>query len=431
MFDFGNPQTTSAFAPLFKEVYDDTIYDLIYNKTFATRLIDHERQETGGKGFFMKIRTGRNLSFHSIAEMGELPAAQHQRYAGHRLQTKLSAGRLALTNDVFVRARSDPYSFANSLDSEVKGLAEDARFVINRIICAGDGSGRLAQINGAPAVGALTYTLDNPGGRANEGPGTQFMDTGMIVGAFDEVSQTLKGSAQVMSVDHAAQTVTLSHTIAGASDNDYLYMVSKSTGGVPGSLAPGSWNYFTEQVGFFGHINDEDLPGPGGTTRDLQDLDAATNPTWQAPVISNGGDPWNLSFLDQARDVVAQRANGNTDVWLTTYGIRRKSAEEMVANRRYIDVMNLEGGWRAITHDGIPIIPEKMMLHGHVLGIDRGSFLMCHEGGFHWLDGDGTIMRLANGGEQLIWTATLVMYWELAQRARCHNIKIIDIPDPV
>lgn len=422
------PITPAIYDVLLKDDYLGPIQDQLNSATIGLSLLRRETQSTTGRQALIPIRTGRNQGSNWIGAGARLPTPKRQRFNTISVRMKYYYMRILFDGLTVAASRNDAGAFARVLDTEVTGASEDTGKRWNRVIY-GNGSGRLATITSV--VGAPTYGVNNPGGFANPGNGCQYMaDTDMTVGCFNELTNQFRGSATVTGFNPGAQTVTLSNVIVGATIGDFFYLVSDDTAGVPGSLPTESWGRFNEPTGLAGAIDDEDIPGPSLGTRGYQGLTVAAEPVWTSTVIDNGGVaiPLDLDILQEAENASEQAGQGKISNWLTSYNLERALLNLLQANRRYVNTMELKGGFEALEYNNKAFIKDVDMTAGRIYGIDRDCWAMYQHAPIHWVDDDGHILHRDNDRD--CFFATMRAIWELGCTSRNRNVCIQDLQDP-
>lgn len=421
------PYTPALFDALLKDDYLGPIQDQLNSATIGLSIMRRVTQSTTGRLAKIPIRIGRNEGQNFIAAGAQLPDPKRQQFQTVEIRMKYDYMRIFFDGTTVAASRNDAGAFARILDTEITGATEDKAKEWNRIIY-GDGSGRLCAVT---VIAGATYTVNNPGGFTNPGPGVMYMRVGMTVGLFNELTGAFRGSATIISVSPTAGTVTLSSAIVGAVVGDFFYRVSEDTAGVPGALPTGSWGRFNEPVGLAGAVDDEDIPADGLTTRGYQNLRVGTVPVWAATVLDNGGVaiPLDLDILQQAENAAEQAGQGKISVWLTTYGLQRALLNLLQANRRYVNTMELKGGFEALEYNRKAFIPDVDCTFGRIYGLDKDTWAIYQHAPVHWVDDDGHILHRDMDRDSFF--ATMRAIFEIGCTSRNRNVVIQDLQDPV
>lgn len=419
-----------------KEYYLPATRDILNSKRLLSRFIRQTTEDMQGKYAVISLNTSRNEGVGYAGEGGKLPMPKTQGYNVARYETRFNYGRLIITGPAASSSKGDKGAFLRLLDGEIQGLVRDIQHEDNRVLF-GDGSGRLAQVNGAPSSAAVV--VDNPGGFANPGKGTQYLRPGMricslaasgeagtgigVTPTFREMDGASAEVATVIGVDHSTSTVTFDRdpSAGNLGDGDYLYKANDTTGNTGLSISRG-----LEMFGLAAIVDDGNPPL---VANGLGDIDATSNQWWQATVLDNGGTavPFTPAMLQSAMDALDINGDGNVGVFVTTHGIRRQYVNLETAQRRYVGTMNFDGGFRAVEFDGRPMVVDKDCTRGRVYGLDREVLNIHQEQDWDWMDADGSFLHRLPDHDA--YQATLYKYSQMTTWARNRNLVVKDIQD--
>lgn len=439
---------------IYKKFYLPAVRDLLNNKKILSRYIRTNTEDVAGEEAILSVNTGRNEGIGHIDEQGRLPDPMKQQYNTLKYRMRYYYGRILFSGPSQAASRNDRGAFIRVMDGEIKGLARDMQVDANRI-WFGDGTGRLARIS-AVAGANTVFTLEKPGGfDQNLGMGTQYIRDGMRVAVVRTDSFSVEeanywqaaGSTRayyVINTNYASGTISLATTyggaaatlnapamVPGAAENWYLVRASES-----GNTAIGEQDtaFMNEPFGLAALVDDGNPPtgnayGAAGSYNLVGGLDASTNSIWRAAVVDNGGIPvpFAQDLLQQGMDLVDQLGDGNVELWMTTHGIRRQYVNTLVANKRYVGTMEMDGGFKAVTYDERPIVVDKDCTRGRIYGLDLNTLMFFMENDYQWMDGDGSILQRLLDKDA--YQATLYRYHNFGTDARNRNVLIADIID--
>lgn len=443
----------SGFNNILKRYYEGPLRDLINSTRILAHVINQDVAgiDVMGEMVTLGLRTGRNVGFKYSREYAPIVAPGQQGTRQARWRTRSNYGTASFTGQGVAAARSSPGAFINLMDLEINGIAEDAQHGEQRTYYS-DGSGALARIAAKAVAGAVSVlTLDFPGGIASQALGTQYIENGMRICILktaeeaDAVGATAAGdwvrdnagtvsSFTITAVDYSAGTITLSHNIDNeAAALQYIYVAQR--GSIPiAEFQDAHSNRGMEMNGLSSIISDANprLQRPATDPEPFQgfgNIDTAVENNWKAYVLSNGGIPvpWQSSFFDDALNGLAQAGNGVVKMWLTTFGIRSQFAGELISQRRYPDTLDLGGGYRAVSWNGIPLIVDKDCIRGTVFGLDTSTLGLAKMSDWEFVDNHGLVMDRIPGFDAFI--VTLRRYAEFVCNARNRNCVIKDIID--
>lgn len=422
------PQNLATYNQVLKDYYIGPIRDILNSKTVLLNRLVRDQENTSGNIALVPVNLRRNEGLGAIGDGAQLPDPGRQGFDRVEIPMAYDYGRILFTGPTVAASRNSEGAFARVVDTEVRGIGRDLKNEANRM-AFGDGSGRLAAIT---AIAGNIYTVNNPGGFANPGPGVQYFRVGMVVGVYDEVGNTLRGSSNITAVNVATNQITLQNAIGGAAPGEFFYRVSEDSLGVPApGLPAGSDARFNEPIGLAAMVDDADIPDVGGGTRGYLGIPVATEPVWSAPVIGNGGIPFplDLDVLQQGEHAADQSGDGKVTIYLVSYGLQRAYLNLLQTDKRYVNTMRLDGGFTALEYNGKPLVPDKDMTWGRIYGLSEDSIKIYQHSPIFWVDDDGHILHRLD--DRHSFQATLCWIWQIANEARNSSVRIEDLQDPI
>ena len=319
---------------------------------------------------------GINGGIGAGTEDGELPGAASNNYAQFVLTLKNLYGTIEISDKAIRASQNSAGAFVNLLEAEMEGLIKASRFNFGRMLF-GDGSGVIAK---AASQAGNVITVDS----------VKNVIEGMVVDVVSATSKSVTVSARrITDVDRSAKTVTLS----GAS-------IAAST------VAEG--DYLTVQ-GSYGN----ELTGLGaifGSSEKLYGLTRTAN-KWLTPYKATASAITDV-VIQKAIDTLDEVAGSAADFIVCSAGVKRAYQEYLVTNRSNVDVMNLQGGYKAISYNGIPIVSDRFAPDGTMYILNTSDFHLHQLCDWRWLEGDDgrVIKQVAN---KPVYTATLVKYADM------------------
>lgn len=116
------------------------------------------------------------------------------------------------------------------------------------------------------------------------------------------------------------------------------------------------------------------------------------------------------TLIHKMLDKIEEASGEQPNMILSSYGQKRAYTTYLTDTRTNIDYMTLDGGYKALSCNGIPFIAEKYLASNNIYFIDTKDFEMQQLCDWLWLENDsGRILR-ENGKN---YTATLVKYANL------------------
>lgn len=284
-----------------------------------------EEIDGDGKNFYIAHHFGRNSGVGAGSETGDLPTAGNQAYKGSTGNVAYIHGRMQVSNAAIQASKKKETAYIKALTAEVKGLTTDLQNYMRRATF-GDGTGKLA----ACASNSNTDTLVVDDVRA--------FFVNQKIDIVDNTGSVTEEGLTVLGIDYDAKTIKVSESVTTASTD-----IIVNTG-----------TYGLDPMGLGGIIS---------KTKTLQNLAPASYPWWVANILSNNGtgravsDLLIRSLIDRI-DVVS----GKKVEWLvSSHGVRAAYESYLTSQKRFVNPMELEGGYKAIEFDGMPLLVDRYM----------------------------------------------------------------------
>lgn len=427
--------TTDTVNAIFKQFYLPAVRDQLNSKRILSTYLRRNSEAISGEMAVLLLNVGRNEGIGFIGEQGRLPLPGKQQYQKALYRMRYDYGRIMFTGPAVSSSRNERGAFIRVVDSEMRGLVRDKQHENNRVLF-GDGSGRLATVL---SVASTAVVCQNPGGFTNVGPGVQYLRPGMRIGFLDPGTGNIRtvGSSKgykILSVDPSTNAITVDDgtgaaAVTPAVAGDYIIRVAD---GAITAQEYHSTSYLNEPFGLAAMADDGNPFGGASPTPNFHNygsIDASTVGIWRAPVVDNSGTPvlFAQDMLQAAQDALDIQSDGTVQIWITTHGIRRQYISQLVAAKRYVNTMQLDGGWTAVEYNGRPLVPDKDCTRGRIYGLDLDTLFMFVETDYQWMDADGSVLNRVPGYDA--YEATLYRYWSTGGDARNRNVAIRDLID--
>ena len=358
----------------------------------STVLLDRIRagsEQVSGQDVITPLMVGYSQGVGARSENGTLPTAKKSLYDVSSTQLKANYGRIQLSGHLIRATRDDRGSFVRAIGSEIQNMVDGLKQDYNRQ-CFGDGTGKLTLLNGVLS-GSASMTVDS----------TQYLkyDMPIYVDSGTDINSRI--------IDIVSDTVVTLTGSASADDNSPVY---RGTGTGAGTTN----NKDAEIMGLSGICNTGDLQGI--------DVDAALSSGvdtiasyWKTAKRDTSTTTLTLSAMQDCFTAVEKKA-GNVNLLVTTFGLRDIYATLLESQRRYVNVMELESGFRGIEFNGQPLIPDKDCNANHMYFLDTGAMSFQKKGDWDWMDMDGAIWSRVTDKEA--YEATIVLESQLVTTAR-------------
>lgn len=337
--------------------------------------ISQTESDVWGKEIRKLAPFGINGGIGAGTEDGALPAAASNNYAQFVLTLKNLYGTIEISDKAIRASQNSSGAFVNLLEAEMEGLVKASKFNFGRMLF-GDGSGVLATVS------------DQTGNTIGVDSVKNLME-GMVVDVISSVTKTAVASGlRIVDVDRSNKKITLSGAITASSVNTGDFIT------VQGS-------YGNELTG---------LKAVFGDSATLYGLNRASN-KWLTPYKATAATLTD-TVIQKAIDTLDEVAGSAADFIVCSGGVKRAYQEYLITNRANIDVMNLAGGYKALSYNGIPVISDRFAPEGTMYILNTADFHLHQLCDWRWLeDNEGRVIKqVAN---KPVYTATLVKYADM------------------
>jgi hypothetical protein len=131
--------------------------------------------------------------------------------------------------------------------------------------------------------------------------------------------------------------------------------------------------------------------------------------------------------VDATEEQLADDVGGalSPTIILTTRAIRRKYVDLLVADKRFIDWKVMDGGFKVVEFNGIPMAVDNDALGGDMYFLYEPSLQIYQMSDLEWMDQDGNVLtKVANYDA---YEAILFWYSELGCSRRNVNTVLADL----
>lgn len=373
-----------------KEVYLGVVADQL--NTSVNPLLAKINQTTSdvwGKEIRKMAPYGINGGIGAGDEDGSLPTAAGNNYAQFVLELKNLYGRIEISDKAIRASQNSAGSFVNLLNAEMEGLIKASTFNFGRMLF-GDGTGILATIS---TNDTSSVTVDT----------TRNLIEGMVVDIVNKADGTVNAVAgrRITSIDRANKKVTLS----GSALTSEAFKPSTSQTNTYALCVQGSYG--------------KEITGLGAIFKSSGSLYGLNRSTynWMVPYISNiAGESTMTAISDvtmqKAIDELDEVAGSKVDFIVCSAGVKRNYQEYLNSYRSNVDVMDLAGGYKAISYNGIPLVSDKFVKPNTMYLLNTKEFNLHQLCDWQWLEGeDGRVIKQIQG--KPTYSATLVKYADI------------------
>ncbi len=390
--------TLSAIQDALKRFYIGPLRSQLNNATVLLSRLQRNQEDVSGDTLtaYVPLIYGRNQGVGARADGGSLPTAKYRKVKQTAIPLRYNYGRIEVTGPAIAGSRNAAAAFMKVVDFEIRGMVEGLKVDINRQL-HGDGTGKLCQINGAVTSGT-TVTVDNPG--------TQYLEAGMTLDTLTGTTAST-GTGVIASIT----SPTVFELVAAVTySNDHYF------------VRTGAYN--VEMMGLKGIVDDATYVST------LQGLSRTTYPWFEGNVLDNGGTnrALTLDLMQQSSDT-AEKEGGGVSLIVSNYELRRKYADLLVADKRFVNKLTLDGGFSALEYSAggepLPFVVDRHALDNTMMFLDESTFAIYRASDFDWMDKDGNLLSRVSGYDA--YEAILFVYQNLGCSTPKHNTVLRDI----
>lgn len=357
-----------------KDAYLSAVSNVLNTKTnplFAK--IKQSTADVYGRQIIKVAPFGINGGIGAGSETGELPTANGNNYIQLKSTLKNLYGTLEISDKAIRASASSNGAFIDLLSAEMEGLLNSSKYNLSRMLY-GDGTGEVAKVTAYDGGVATMNSVKN-------------LIEGMVVDVYSAAGEKTASGLRIKYVDRTNKTVTFTTTPASMSANDVLYVQGSKNNEITGIGA-----IFNESANIYG-------------------LNRAENP-WLKPYTSATSQEISDNVIQTAVDFLTENSGSNIDMITCGAGVRRAYLQYLACYRRNVDVVELEGGFKAISFGGIPMVVDRFVEDDTLFLLDTSKFTLHQLCDWEWIEGEGgNILRQKPGYPA--YSATLVKYADL------------------
>lgn len=355
--------------------------------------IKHSSKDVWGKEVRKLAPYGINGGVGAGSEEGALPTSSGNGYVQFVAELKNLYGKIDISDKAVRASANNIGAFVNLLSDEMEGLVKASSFNLGRMLY-GDGTGLLAT---ASAQSGKTITCD----KVNN------LIEGMLVDVYNGATKVNTAPLKVTYVDRVNKKFTYESSESLTITSGYKFYVQ------------GSKDF---EISGLGKIFDS-------TQTSIYSVSKTEYP-WLNPYTSTTSQEISDLLIQQAIDFLDMNVDSQINFITCSSQVRRAYQEYLGAYRRNIDITELEGGYKTITHNGIPVVADRFVDDDTMYLLNTNDFTIHELCDWKWLEGeDGRILKQNQGYPT--YSATLVKYAELICDKPCGQAKISGIKSTV
>lgn len=336
-------------------------------------------EDVYGKEIRKMTSYGVNGGVGAGTETGVLPASGGNNHMQFVSSTKNLYGTIEISDKSIQASQNNAGSFVNLLNDELEGLMTASKFNFGRMLF-NDGTGLLSVCNVTTALNVINVAS------------AQYLMEGQIIDILTNTGAAITNATgrRIIGVDRTpgASKITLEGAaVVTTAATDCIYMQSSK-----GLEITGLPQIFLQSGSLYG-------------------IDKGAN-YWMRPYISSTTGIISDIKIQKVIDYMDSIAGSKTNFLLCTLGVKRSYQDYMEATKRNVNTLDLAGGFKALSYNGIPLVADKFEQAGTLRALNTADFKFEQMGDWRWLEAGGGKI-LVQEAKTPIWTATLVKYADL------------------
>ena len=345
-----------------------------------------------GKEVRRLVKFGVNGGVGAGDEDGDLPSASGNNYEQIVSTLKNLYGTIEISDKAIRASERDVGAFVNLLNDEMEGLVKASSFNFGRMLY-GDGTGTLAIVESSTGNKMFCDSVQN-------------LFEGMVVDIRANGTDELKVKGKkIIAVDRKTNSIIVEGNIES------------------GTVSAGA------VISIQGSSNKE-ITGLGaifGENETLYGLDRTTH-KWLNPYIHKNVGEISETVIQKAIDELDDNYGSKVNFIVCSSGVKRAFQKYLSSYKRNLDVMELKGGYKALSYNGIPIVSDRFCPKGTMYLLNTDDFALHQLCDWKWLESeDGKVLRQKAG--KPTYTATLVKYADLICTRPCGQAMLSGITE--
>ena len=407
----------STWDEVLKTFYLPAIQDQLNRDKILTDIIDVNEEDVSGKQATIECRYGRNTGIGAIADGGDLPTATYQKFKTCIVPMKYNYGRVSFTGPTIRATRDTRGAYARVVDTEITGIVDDVSKDINRQLW-GCGYGILGRWHTTSTSTSYFLQYDYRGFTTAEGGdgfgsafGAKYLEEfdNAVAVVISSMSSASAATYTVGTVNLAVSAITYS---TAALKYDTITASDPGVGEIKGTfyIRPGNLGAATT-----GGTHRREMMGLRGIVDNGKLDDIA---------IFDGTD---VGLLQSMFDRIEKKAGKDEgpDLMLTTRAVRNEVLQLWKTDRRFVNTMTLDGGWKALDYNGVPFVVDNDAIDGEIYFLTTRDLQIYRMSDYEWMSKDGAILSRIQNKDA--YEATLFRYAELGAKRRNTQGVIADL----
>lgn len=369
----------SNIDKILKDVYLEVLSSQLNFKTNAFYNMIRKGSDSVSGGYAVAVsRYGLNGGMSCPEESADLPKPGGNNYVKFKADLRNIYGTIEITDKALRASADSSNALVNVLNAEMEGLLEAAKFNFARMLFQ-RGEGRLTDITDATGLSASQIGVTD----------TKNLIEGMIFDVIGEGGTKKLEGYSILSIDRANKIIkTQAVPIAVELEEGDIITLQNS---------------YNSEIYGLPYVFDTSLSTIYGTLR------ASNHYLWPTKIEA---EELTTDLMQSTIDAVEEASGNNTNLIMCSYDVRRAYFAHLAETRTNLDYMNLDGGFKALSYNGIPVVADRFAPDQRMYFLNTDDFQLYQLNDWSWIEGTtGKVLRQVSN--KAAYTATLVKYANL------------------
>ena len=355
--------TITTMSDVLKNVYlDSARYQINIDSGPLYQKLIKTSEGVDGENIRIHVNYGIMGGFSSPStDALALPTANAPKGVQLTSTTKNLLSTFRITDKIIKASKKDIESFGRAIEKNMDGCIKAASFHTGRQMFM-DGTGNLATYSSGSGTTSWVVVT----------PGVQYLVVGMIVNQINGSTGAVVATTTVTNVDRTTNTVTFEDALTDSGNTDHLCIQGSSTTEMNGM------GVVYANTGTYLGVN-------------------RANNKWFVPQMTTlSGAISDAAILAEVHKV-ERYSGGNVDMLVGAYDVIEYYYDYLESMRTSPNTMELEGGYKAIKFNGMPLVKDKFALDGYLYGFDTASFKIHQLDEWDWQAENGEVLSKVSG----------------------------------
>ena len=350
------PLSMTSIANALKYWYLEGLrYQLNEQASVFLAQLERDQEHVEGYKIKMGLSYGVTGGIGNRSDTGTLPTVNPRKFVQAEWDTLNIFAKIQVTDKAIQASRSNRGAFIQALAHDMEKAERDAKRDYSRQVM-GDGTGKLATVTAVSSSSTThTVTLDS----------AKWFAEGMLISVYTSATEDT-AETEVTSVDKDNNKIVFVATTAPEA-NDVIYTAG---------------NKDLELTGVAKVMTADNT---------LYNIARATNKWFNPTIKAVSGEISEVKIQEGIDD--AEDETGNTiDFLICEKGVRRAYVNLLSAMKQIVNTLDLKGGFKGISFNGIPLVADKYCASGELLALSLANWKMYEMADWDWMDSDGNIL---------------------------------------